>query len=263
MNCKNCSHTYNISARKPITMMPCGHTFCLSCLTDLKSQIVYLCPACKELIISEKPNFELFEFLQQTSSFDPNSRLKQAIQQQAVQLTQLKDKLDLDYMKKCKQNKEIVDSLKNQVNTRTNEFIDSVFTSQRKILLEIDHIQTRLNKSMSEVIFNANNTLDYEQKLEDLEQLSAIELDSLGNQLKNVQIDLNSKTILLSQINSNSCQFVANKSFCLAGQSDNLIGAIHFNRTDLVMSGSFDHSIKIWNITTGDCVKRKAFRLVV
>jgi hypothetical protein len=42
----------------------CCHTTCLSCLNQLKKQANYKCSHCREIILSEKPNFALIDLIQ-------------------------------------------------------------------------------------------------------------------------------------------------------------------------------------------------------
>ena len=41
--------------------MQCGHSFCKSCLDQMKNLNNYICPLCREVIVNEKPNYELIE----------------------------------------------------------------------------------------------------------------------------------------------------------------------------------------------------------
>ena len=43
--CKLCSTAYNTVDKKPRCFMPCGHTFCEKCISELLER---LCPQCKK-----------------------------------------------------------------------------------------------------------------------------------------------------------------------------------------------------------------------
>ena len=62
LNCDICCEGYNINDRKPMTVIPCGHTFCLNCLEELK-KCEYMCPNDRERITNEKPNYALLNLL--------------------------------------------------------------------------------------------------------------------------------------------------------------------------------------------------------
>jgi hypothetical protein len=40
--------------------MPCGHSLCAKCLFEIKKSFIhYNCPACRNTVSCEKPNFDL------------------------------------------------------------------------------------------------------------------------------------------------------------------------------------------------------------
>ena len=61
-NCEICCENFNNSNRKPITVMPCGHSFCLECVEKLKKQD-FICPTDREPIVNQKPNYALLNFM--------------------------------------------------------------------------------------------------------------------------------------------------------------------------------------------------------
>lgn len=75
MECKVCFDKYNEFNRRPLVLMPCCHTFCLSCVIKLYSDNYYdslnSCPNCREEIQSLKPNYSLIELMKPDSKFKP------------------------------------------------------------------------------------------------------------------------------------------------------------------------------------------------
>ena len=64
MDCRICFDKYNKSNRKPITLLPCCHTFCMSCLSNLKKSSDYLsCPKCRKFICLFKSNHGILDIL--------------------------------------------------------------------------------------------------------------------------------------------------------------------------------------------------------
>jgi len=59
MNCKLCTKGYNFSNNKPLIILYCGHTFCLSCIKASND-----CPECRQEITAFKPNFTLLDILE-------------------------------------------------------------------------------------------------------------------------------------------------------------------------------------------------------
>lgn len=78
--CKICLIEYNSTNQKPITLMLCGHTFCLNCVNQLKTLKEYICPTCREEIISEKPNYALLDTLEQSGkSYETEKNISEPI----------------------------------------------------------------------------------------------------------------------------------------------------------------------------------------
>lgn len=86
--CSICLEDYNTSNKKPTTVMLCGHTFCSSCLNELRRNGQSMCPTCREKIISEKPNYAVLDAI---SSNNVNISNVQEVQEIDFQLHQCND----------------------------------------------------------------------------------------------------------------------------------------------------------------------------
>ncbi len=66
MNCLICLDRYNKFHRRPITLFPCSHTFCLKCVVILhKSSPLYSnCPKCRRRVHFYKSNHGLIDLLE-------------------------------------------------------------------------------------------------------------------------------------------------------------------------------------------------------
>jgi hypothetical protein len=62
--CPVCQNRYSTSV-KPMTMHPCNHGCCEDCIIAYRenSQEDIKCPICREVVIEEKPNYDLIEML--------------------------------------------------------------------------------------------------------------------------------------------------------------------------------------------------------
>jgi hypothetical protein len=60
--CEICFENFNLTHRQPITVMQCGHTFCLKCLEHMQ-QFDHRCPKDREPITNQKPNYALIDVL--------------------------------------------------------------------------------------------------------------------------------------------------------------------------------------------------------
>ena len=54
--CEICLNNYDTISRKPYSLVPCGHTFCLSCMNQVTSN---LCPTCRSPFEGRVPNWEI------------------------------------------------------------------------------------------------------------------------------------------------------------------------------------------------------------
>lgn len=54
--CEICLINYDTIGRKPYSLVPCGHTFCLSCMNQITSN---LCPTCRSPFEGRVPNWEI------------------------------------------------------------------------------------------------------------------------------------------------------------------------------------------------------------
>jgi len=72
--CEICMENFNVVNRKPNSLVPCGHTFCVMCLEHIGNS---LCPTCRVEIQNIIPNWEIIKRLdnsvpsQQTMSRPP------------------------------------------------------------------------------------------------------------------------------------------------------------------------------------------------
>ena len=62
--CPICKNIYS-TEKKPYVLQPCGHGLCKDCIKDLREHDGEdcKCPQCREIIIEEKPNYELIELI--------------------------------------------------------------------------------------------------------------------------------------------------------------------------------------------------------
>ena len=74
MECKICFEKFDECERKPFTLIPCGHTFCIFCIENLK-HMKNDCPLCRKQILSETLNYALIDFMN-ASVEKPDSFLK-------------------------------------------------------------------------------------------------------------------------------------------------------------------------------------------
>ncbi len=62
MECEICFEKFDKQKRKPMTILPCTHTFCLECMEKLQYQ-TYNCPKCKKQIVKAVSLFFVLKIL--------------------------------------------------------------------------------------------------------------------------------------------------------------------------------------------------------
>ena len=70
-----CFNNYDSDERKPITIMQCGHTYCLICLNHLRIYD-YKCPKDREQITNQKPNYALLDLINSDTTRVQNQTIK-------------------------------------------------------------------------------------------------------------------------------------------------------------------------------------------
>jgi len=120
MNCKICFEQYNKNKHKPVILMQCGHSICITCLNELTT---FLCPICREQIITSKPNYDLIDLLEQAT----NQQQQQQQVTKSFHTINLKEIInnDLKYLnqylnKECEKK---IDKYKFELNRKTNEIL--------------------------------------------------------------------------------------------------------------------------------------------
>ena len=78
--CSICIQNYTSEERKPKSL-PCGHTLCASCITDIHSGEVIVCPMCKQehqISLDKIPiNFSLLTIIEDFAKLDRENRDKE------------------------------------------------------------------------------------------------------------------------------------------------------------------------------------------
>ncbi len=119
MNCKICFEQYNKNKHKPVILMQCGHSVCITCLNELTT---FLCPICREQIITSKPNYDLIDLLEQATNQQQQQQVTKSFH--TINLKEIINN-DLKYLnqylhKECEKK---IDKYKFELNRKTNEIL--------------------------------------------------------------------------------------------------------------------------------------------
>ena len=143
----NCEENYNEEENRPLTIFPCGHTYCAKCMNTITNR---LCPQCRETIEQTVTNFALLNNI-------PLMKLKPIvsdIQSRLTELTQLKDSFALITRKMDFKLNEMHEKLSNN---EDNESMLRLFRDQVQNDLNFEQEFKDIRKLLRELSPNKEN----------------------------------------------------------------------------------------------------------
>lgn len=200
MNCKICYEKYDKENHKPITLMPCGHSICTKCLVELKKQFIVICPACRNTVTCEKPNYDLIDLLDINSKTDAKTAIRRSINKELKEFKEM-------FKEFCAESDRITnlsitnrDSLKDLINERANEWINVIKANQNDLIIKaenmhnslVDRVQSLMNEQMSRQLRSKN-----------LKQMDQNELFEFKIDLNNFKTELSEKIIKIGMLECN------------------------------------------------------------
>lgn len=218
MDCEICLEKYDKIERKPMTIIPCGHTYCLECLSKLKRQI-YKCPKCKQPISSKKPSYAVLSILDLNLVVDMNSDLKQAIQESLREVKEFKARLNVSCEKKINESQSKINLIKEEINNKTSQLMNILICNQEILFNEADNLQKSLAHSMKKIITEH----DLDARMSQVNQLDRNGLLTLKEDLLKLKAELSQRLQRLNELNNNY-EFRPNEN--LNNEMSNLIGGI-------------------------------------
>ncbi len=272
MECKICLDSYNDLDQKPKIITSCGHTFCESCLNQLRN-----CPTCRREITGRVINYDILSLLDSNQiAIDPNE-LKKEIEE----YTKCLNAKNEEKLSTCK---EMLKQLRDKVNNETERKKEILTKKNHKLMNELDSIETKFNAD----IISTQNEIQSESdailaKLNE-QLLESIEMNKIKQQIIKMQkkirliienldkIDLtytfkpNESDIKIGQIqsstkmkqqqqeeeikNNNNKSQMNNTLKVLNGHSS-YVSALTILTDGTLASGSWDTTIRLWNHNNG------------
>ena len=194
ITCTICEEPYNLEDRKPL-LLPCSHTFCRSCLEQMKARNNELCPLCRE---SWEGPVDSLPFIRQLAdSFD---KIKLKIQ--SVTAQNLCDHDDIgawcedckvsSCMKCLKTDHRLCDWV--TIEEKTNELVDTLQASVASIekrLVENDLMLSEIGDNIKQMQHNEQILQSFAKKLSvqqvktksELEKYKTIIFDCSGTEV--------------------------------------------------------------------------------
>ena len=201
MNCKICFEPFDHSIRKPYHLS-CPHTFCISCLNDLKENN---CPNCQKKITEKNPNVVLMEFIPE-SKYD---KLKSETINVIIKLNETKHDFKRNIDTKLTHHLKKLDSLKDIVKNETIKLMSLLKDNENVLLNQLNEIQFELKSNLNASFLEHNDSFkiaDDSKTLIETNKYNESELDIFKN--KTIQIKER-----LDQLNEQIKKFNENYKF--------------------------------------------------
>ena len=214
MNCQVCYSCFDHSRHKPYSLS-CPHTFCISCLNQLKND---LCPLCKNKIKSKHPNLALIEVLPK-SSYDLLKEESLKHYYEASELIQTLNNAQETKLVEIKKARE-------QIKATSDLWIKIVKTHNRELIAKVDALHGKTKEDLNKYNVSKDSTIKLNSLKQLLEnnELDEIELNMLNDE--NIERKSNISKSLNEIENYQKCNFLKNDFIETIALKENLIGQI-------------------------------------
>lgn len=214
MECEICMEYFDHSIHEPYVLIPCSHTFCISCIQKLQNDS---CPTCKRKTIDKNPNWIMFKIVEK-SFYD---KTKQSLVESLNEINSLKFKFESVKERKYLENSLKLKSLRNDINSKTNELINSLLNKREKLLDEANNVEDFLTQSLGQITFETDFVSETKRELE-TNELDENHLNKLFTRTNLLKSELENKITLVEQF-ANDYGFTLNKSliYCEIGEISN------------------------------------------
>lgn len=238
MNCEICFNKYNLSKHKPITLMPCGHTFCLYCVENFNNE-KYNCPTCREQISNQKPNYTVLNIINSSVTQEVNLKLKKSISQGFKDIDETQRKYNLDYLKKIEETKDKFTLMKRKINLKTTELMNILLSNQEYLLDSVDELESKCLTDLSKAIQANDENQSFERlKKLDTNKMNPNDLYLFKSELDKINANLINRLNRFNEISYNF-DFRENDKFTAYG--NRLLGDLVYaepNESPVLQSSS-------------------------
>ncbi len=181
MSCKKCFHTYNKTNGQPFILIPCGHTLCSDCITDLQ-----LCFICQLEIKNKILNQDLFDLLNQ-DLYNLLSQ-KEATRQKLNDMELKNKELEQNLNVKSDVIQVKLKTTQKKIDHKTEEKIKTLISERDALTNLITEQGTNLINQLHEIKSNKNqNEIKLNSIKENINSLKSIEINQL---LEKIQLKI-------------------------------------------------------------------------
>lgn len=260
MNCKICYESFDLNQRRPFTLIPCGHCFCIVCLSRLTEAI---CPNCRNPIIDKKVNYSIIDFLEEdtTSNSNETETIAQFMQTNLSEISEKINKFNLTFQKKDTDIKKQFNGLRTEINSNTSSLSKKLITHQEILLKDLEKKEKCMEKKLNEIQVmkqQIEENMDAYSSY-NLSIMSPDEVKKLREKFNKIKSQLDAKLESLDELKFD--YELKNNEYMQLNHGVNILGEIvdrnqllTCNYNQLVV-GSDDKTVKLYDIETGALLK--------
>lgn len=210
MNCKICYEKYDKENHKPITLMPCGHSLCTNCLVELKKQFLVICPACRNAVSCDKPNYDLIDLLDLNTKTDVKVSIRRSINRELKEFKEMFKEFCSHSERITQESLNYTNALKNLINQKSNEWINVIQLNQTELLARVDTMHNGLADKVQTLM---NEQMTRQLKSKNLKQMDQNELLEFRVDLSKFKHELYEKIDKLTKLDYNPAIELSDSSF--------------------------------------------------
>ena len=209
MNCEICFERYNDSDKQPYILIPCSHSFCISCIEKLDK-----CATCRSQITGKFINRGILNLLDLNLIPDPNTKLKDSIIKSKNELKELKGNLISKINEKKRINKGKLNEIENEITDQTIKLHELIEKNKNDLLIKLKDIEENSNAKFD--FLSLENEINILLN-HDMIEMNKSQLINLNEQLQNMKNEINKKidfvkdyhlVVKLEPLNINSKNFI-------------------------------------------------------
>ncbi|CAF0992341.1 unnamed protein product [Brachionus calyciflorus] len=229
--CEICFENYNEKEHLPISLFPCGHTFCDHCILNFNNQI---CPGCNQKFEKKAKNWAIINLIPRARIPEVFDKLKEILENSLGLLDKIKT-MDKQTSKDYRNN---LDWIRESINLRADDLVKRIKDLQKFLLDQLDEFE---NKWDSINIENQNNDSNTQSTLTqiksdiDLEEVKTNEV-KLEEYKKLVEVKnkiLNERLNTLKQLKEDLVSYKDSNLNLEDLSSDNLFGKLTIENLDV------------------------------
>jgi hypothetical protein len=219
--CEICFELYDVSARIPLSLCPCGHTFCQLCIHSLQSK---QCPQCNDQFQLTIKNWTILNLIPKPKLSDHFSRLRDELKDNKASLQMFGTFLHSQQEERISQIESIKEFIRNKSNSLI-KLIDEAKNNLFSILEKYENDSSIIHKESVDLEISLKDKLLWlDKSIEEGKEKdeALIELEPVLNEVKNVLSQKLADLKVFKLVLFEECQYFKQDSFI----SEKLFGSL-------------------------------------